>query len=39
MLEAMEALGVSWWRRNLIWAALRVGRWWARGKAGPPELV
>lgn len=29
MLEAMQALGVSWWRRNVIWAALRVGGWWA----------
>ena len=39
MLEAMEALGVGWWRRRVIWGALRVGGWWARGKAGPPDLV
>lgn len=29
MLEAMESLGVGWWRRTVIWAALRVGGWWA----------
>jgi len=29
MLEAMETLGVSWWRRWAIWSALRVGGWWA----------
>lgn len=24
-LEAMEDLGVSWWKRKIIWAAVRVG--------------
>lgn len=31
MLEAMESLGVGWWRRSVIWAALRVGGWVAWG--------
>lgn len=24
-MEAMREMGISWWRRNLMWAAVRVG--------------
>ena len=26
-LEAMETLGMSWWRRRLMWLGVRVGGW------------
>lgn len=26
-LEAMNVLGVSWWRRRAMWAAVRLGGW------------
>lgn len=26
-LEAMKVLGVSWWKRRLMWVAVRVGGW------------
>lgn len=25
LLEALRVLGVSWWRRNAMWAAVRIG--------------
>ena len=39
MLEAMEALGVGWLRRWTLYAAVRVGAWWAWWRARRPYPV
>ncbi len=39
LLEAMEVLGVNWFKRNLIYRAVRLGGWvsWSK-KRGPTKI-
>lgn len=31
-LEAMESVGISWWKRRMMWLAVRAAGWAVRGK-------
>ena len=31
-LEAMEAAGISWWKRHMMWLAVRAAGWAVRSK-------
>lgn len=36
-LEAMEATGIPWWRRRLMWSGVRIGGW-GSWRSGPTRF-
>lgn len=37
-LESMKSLGVPWWKRNVMWAAVRAGGWVPWNRHNPQKV-